>query len=81
MRPRTLIFPSVCRTPRSVLRPISAEEALFELAPNVLLTDATAAQQHLDALAGVVAQCSCYRLDTGRDLDDAVNVIRGAMAA
>ena len=49
--------------------------------PNVLLTDAAAAQHHFDALAGLVSQCTCYRLDTGRDLDDAVAVIRRAMAA
>jgi hypothetical protein len=81
VRPRTLIFPSVCGTATSALRSMSPEEALFELAPNVLLTDAAGAQQHLDALAGIVSQCTCYRLDTGRDLNDAVAVVRGAMAA
>jgi hypothetical protein len=81
VRPRTLIFPSVCGTPTSVLRPVSPEEALLELVPNVLLTDASGSQQHLNALAGLVSQCTCYRLDTGRDLDDAVAVVRGAIAA
>jgi hypothetical protein len=81
MQPRILIFPSVCDAPTSVIRPLSPEDALFELAPNVFLTDAAGAQQHLDALAGLVSQCTCYRLDTGRDLDDAVAVIRRAMAA
>ncbi|RPI57456.1 MAG: hypothetical protein EHM55_01790 [Acidobacteria bacterium] len=81
VRPRTLIFPSVCGTPTSAIRPLSREAALFELAPNVLLTDAAASQQHLDALAGVISQCTCYRLDTGRDLDDAVDVVRSAMAS
>jgi hypothetical protein len=66
---------------KSVLRPVSAEEALFELAPNVLLTGAADAQRHLDALAGVVSQCRCYRLETGRDLDDAVAVVRSAMTS
>ena len=80
-RPRTLIFPSVSGTPKSVIRPLSPDEALFELAPNVLLTDTAASQQHLNALAGVISQCTCYRLDTGRDLDDAVAVVRSAMAA
>jgi len=80
-RPRTLIFPSVSGTPKSVIRPLSPQEALFELAPNVLLTDTAASQQHLNALAGVISQCACYRLDTGRDLDDAVAVVRSAMAS
>jgi hypothetical protein len=81
VRPRTLIFPTVHGTPTSALRPLSPEEALLELVPNVLLTDAFVSQQHLNALAGLVEQCTCYRLDTGRDLDDAVTVVRGAIAA
>jgi hypothetical protein len=79
--PRVLIFPSVCGTPTSVLTPLAPAEALHELAPNVLLTDAGTSQRHLDALAGLVAQCACYRLAAGRDLDDAVGVVRGAMAS
>jgi hypothetical protein len=81
VRPQTLIFPSVRGTPTSALRLLAPDEALFELAPNVLLTDAAGSQQHLNALAGLVAQCTCYRLETGRDLDDAVAAVRGAMAA
>lgn len=79
--PAVLIFPSVCRTSSSVLRPLAPAEALIGLAPNVLLTDAGTSQQHLDALAGLVAQCACYRLDTGRDLDEAVRIVRGALAS
>jgi hypothetical protein len=81
VQPRTLIFPRVSGAERSVLRPLSAEEALCELAPNVLLTAAADAQRHLDALAGIVSQCACYRLETGRDLDNAVAVVRGAVAS
>jgi hypothetical protein len=79
--PRVLIFPSVSGTPTSVLRPLAPAQALLELVPNVLLTDANTSQQHLDALAGLVAQCACFRLDTGRDLDDAVGVVRRAIAS
>jgi len=79
VRPRTLIFPSVSGAPSSVIRPLSPEQALLELAPNVLLTDTVASQQHLNALAGIVSQCTCYRLETGRGLDDAVAVVRRAM--
>jgi hypothetical protein len=81
VEPRTLIFPRVSGAEKSVLEQISAEDALFELAPNVLLTGSDVAQRHLDALAGVVSQCRCYRLETGRDLDDAVAVVRSAMVS
>jgi hypothetical protein len=77
---RVLIFPSVSGKATSAIRPLSPQEALFELAPNVLLTDITRSQQHLDALAGLVSQCACYHLDTGRDLDEAVEVVREAVA-
>jgi hypothetical protein len=80
-KPQTLIFPSVSGASSSVIRPLSREQALFELAPNVLLTDTARSQQHLNALAGVISQCACYRLDTGRDLDDAVAVVRTAMTS
>ena len=80
-RPRTLIFPSVSGKSSSAIRRVSPEEALFDLAPNVLLTDTAGSQQHLNALAGVVSQCACYRLDTGHDLDDAVAVVRSAIAS
>jgi len=80
-RPRVLIFPAVSGAPTSVLRPLAPEEALLELVPNVLLTDAVGSQQHLNALAGVISQCACYRLETGRDMDDAAAVVRRAMAA
>jgi hypothetical protein len=79
--PSVLMFPSVCGTPATALRPLSPSAALLALAPNVLLTHAATSQRHFDALAGLVAQCGCFRLDTGRDLDEAVGVIRGAMPA
>jgi hypothetical protein len=68
-RPAALLFPRVAHTERSRLRPMSQAEALLELAPNVLLTDARASQAHLDALAALARAGPCYRLDTGRDLD------------
>lgn len=53
------------------------DEALLELAPNVLLTEPRSSQAHLDALAGLVERCACYRLATGRDLDGAVHLLSG----
>jgi hypothetical protein len=68
-RPCALVFPRVGNTVSSRLRPITAAEALLELAPNVLLTDPASSQAHLDTLAGLVRQCACFRLATGRDFD------------
>jgi hypothetical protein len=44
-------------------------EALLELAPNVLLTDLSSSQAHLDALTRLARQCACFRLYTGQDFD------------
>jgi hypothetical protein len=45
-------------------------EALLELAPNILLTEPTVSQRHLDVLAELVSTCPCYRLQTGTDFGD-----------
>ena len=44
-------------------------EALLELLPNVLLTEARSSQAHVDALGALVAACPAYRLATGRDFN------------
>lgn len=67
--PEVLVFPCVCNTDKSVLRPMDASEALTRLAPNVLLTEPSVSQQHLDALGALVRRCGCYQLETGRDFD------------
>jgi hypothetical protein len=65
--PAVLVFPSVANTERSVLTAITEAEALLELAPNILLTEARSSQAHFDALAELVSTSSLYRLATGRD--------------
>lgn len=77
--PAVLVFPRVSGRPRSELRPIDPGEALLELAPNVLLTEPASSQAHLDALAGLAKASRCYRLETGTDLDEAVELLRGLM--
>ncbi len=67
--PRVLLFPRVANTPTSILKPIGPEQALMELAPNIMLTDARSSQAHLDALGGLIRQCKCFRLETGLDFD------------
>lgn len=77
--PAVLVFPRVSGRPRSELRPVDAGEALFELAPNVLLTQPGASQAHLDALAELARTSRCYRLETGTDLDEAAALLRGLL--
>lgn len=68
-RPAVIIFPRVADTQESVLTPMGRDEALLELAPNVLLTRGTSSQAHLEVLAQLTRDSECYRLDMGRDLD------------
>jgi hypothetical protein len=77
--PAVLVFPRVSGRPRSELREIGAGEALFELAPNVLLTHPGASQAHLDALAELARASRCYRLETGTDLEEAADLLRGLL--
>lgn len=79
--PGVLVFPRVAGTAGSALEPLDPGEALFELAPNVLLTEPRSSQAHLDALAALVQASRCYRLATGRDLDGAVRLLRGLLAS
>jgi hypothetical protein len=68
-RPAALVFPTVGAADRSSLEPLNPAEALLRLAPDVLMTDPAAAQAHLDVLGRLVRGCTCWRLETGRDLD------------
>ena len=68
-RPSILILPSITEAEVSVITPLTPDQALIELAPNVLLTDAPSAQAHLESLATLVRMSACFRLATGRNLD------------
>lgn len=74
-RPAVLVFPRVSGERESALTPLSPGEALLELAPNVLLTEARSSQAHLDVLAELVERSDCYRLATGTDLGGAVELL------
>lgn len=74
--PGLLVFPRVAGRKESTLSPLGKDEALFELAPNVLLTEPASSQAHLDVLAELVSASDCYRLETGSDLDGAVRLLR-----
>lgn len=74
--PGLLVFPRISGRTESALAPLDPGEALIELASNVLLTEPASSQAHLDALAALAAASSCWRLETGRDLDGAVRLLR-----
>jgi hypothetical protein len=67
--PSVLVFPHIADSEESRLEPIRSADALLELVPNVLLTDADASQAHLDALGQLIRLSQCWRLSTGRDFD------------
>ena len=67
--PAALVFPRIAHAEKSTLHPVTRDEALLELLPNVLLTEARASQAHVDALGALVAACPAYRLETGRDFE------------
>jgi hypothetical protein len=70
-RPEFLIAPQVVRSSTSELEPLAPSEAFMALVPNVLMTDPSASQAHLDMLADLVESVPCLRFRVGSDLDDA----------
>jgi len=67
--PAAVIFPRVAHTDHTVLEPMAAQEAFFELLGGVTVTEAASSQAHLNAIGALVQQVPCYRMHTGRDLD------------
>jgi hypothetical protein len=68
--PKVLVFPRVAASGQSAISAMDRKEALFELLPNILLTESDSSQQHLDALTQLVANSACYRLETGTDFGE-----------
>jgi hypothetical protein len=75
-RATVLVFPRVANTAKSFLQSIDQDEALLELVPNVLLTEACSSQAHLDVLAKLVRESKCYRLETGYDFETLPRLLR-----
>lgn len=73
--PGWLVFPRISGCEQSALAPMSRDEALLALAPDVLLTEPRSSQAHFDALAELVAASECLRLATGSDLAGAVRLL------
>jgi hypothetical protein len=70
-----LVFPRVGVSDESTLTPLSADGALMELLPNVLLTDPASSQAHLDTLGKLAFDTPSYRLTAGSDLDRAAALL------
>jgi hypothetical protein len=75
--PEVIVFPRVTGRTRSTLTSMSEDEALVELAPNVLLTEAISSKAHLAALAALARQCRCYRLEAGDDIERVPGLVLG----
>ena len=79
--PAVLLLPQRADAQESVLEPVSGSEAMFELVPNVLLTEPVSSQHHLNVLGALANGVPCYRLHTGRDLTAATALIDRLLAA
>ena len=75
-RPTALVFPEVTPGRLSHIEPLDPGEALLRLVPDVLLTDATATQAHLAAIAALLDQVSCFALGSGADLERAAKLVQ-----
>ena len=64
-----VVIPRIAGAETSVVTRMDPDEALLEIVPNVLLTEASSCRAHLGALSKLVTSTPCYRLDTGRDFD------------
>jgi hypothetical protein len=74
-RPVALVFPRVAASRRSTLQPMDPGEALLELVPNILLTEAASSQQHLTVLGQLAKTCGCYRLETGTEFGELATLL------
>ncbi len=67
-RPGVLVIPERVPGSNTELIPVELDSTLLALAPNVLLTESSTAQRHLDSLADLVGASDCYQLRVGDDL-------------
>jgi hypothetical protein len=78
--PRFLVFPALSADGPK-LRPVSVDEALLELMPNVLLTSAATTELHVSLLAELAGSARAFRLDVSPDLQAAVRLLRAELAS
>lgn len=75
-QPRLLIYPRVSGDSRSVLRPMDKDDALEELASNVILTEVSLSQKHLDIFSELVQSTETFQLETGTDFEYLADLFR-----
>jgi hypothetical protein len=73
--PVMLVFPEIVDSPSSRLEAMEGAEAWRRLVPDVLLTDADSSQAHLQAIAALTSQVSCYQLRGGQDVRASARLI------
>lgn len=73
--PRVLVMPEIVHGRPSHLSELDPREALLRLVPDVLLTDPASTQAHLAALAALLAQVRCHRLECGPDLEQNARLV------
>ena len=74
--PGAVVFPTISGRSESCINPLGEDEALHQLTPNVLLTDARSSQQHLDVLAELVRTTRAFTLDTGTNFAEVAQLLR-----
>jgi hypothetical protein len=74
--PAVLLLPRVGDGDAHELEPVSPDELLLELIPNVILTETVAAQHQLDLLARLTREAPAFRLTLGRRLDSLPALLR-----
>jgi hypothetical protein len=79
-KPGAILIPRISGKEVSVVRAIGADEALFEIVSNVLLTEVRSCQEHLNILSELVRETPCYRLETGRDFDRIPVLLAGVLS-
>jgi hypothetical protein len=78
--PRLVLVPHVVDRPGHALDPLSRDELLLELLPNVLLTEPRLAQRQLDLLARLAGTVPAFRLAFGGDLKQLDELVEDALS-
>jgi hypothetical protein len=68
--PAAVVFPRFAGTDSTRLERISEQAAFFELASNLIPTETAASQRHLDVIGLLIRRVPCYRMHTGRNLQE-----------
>jgi hypothetical protein len=71
-----VVFPRIAPTRGTLLTALDPKDAFMELAPNVLMSDQTACEAHLQTLALLTRSVPSFRMNTGWDLTQAADRLR-----